>query len=178
MPEKSNKNFIITVAVVVVLNISLILLSGFLFRAIGLKKTAFFETKDRIVSCEKRIKANAEIEKFFNETESDRSKLKATFLGEEDMINFIKELEYLAEETKVAMVMKGVNMPSGVGQKPVFTFSLVGSFQDIYRYFRLLENDRYRSGFRGVYFGKAGEGTSWEANLELDFLSFKDKNEI
>ena len=63
MPEKSNKNFIITVAVVVVLNILLILLSSFLFRAIGLKKISFFETKDRIVSYEKRIKVNAEIEK-------------------------------------------------------------------------------------------------------------------
>jgi hypothetical protein len=174
--NKKNITLAETVIWLAVLNAVLLFFCGFVFYSIDKTKIYALESKRQTVSYEQRIKSAKEIQTVLMETAVARSDFQSVFLSEEQIINFIKELEFLAKKTDVALIMKGVNMGTAKSKDPVLSLELKGSFSDLFNFFVLLENDKYRSVLRSSYLHKLTEGDGWQAALEVELLSFYEKN--
>jgi hypothetical protein len=172
--NKNNKKFISTIVFVAVFNLVFVFAAYFLSHNIGLEKKSILDIKNQLSFYEKRIENIKEIEKSLAGNKENFSKIKLVFLDKELLIDFIKELEYLAKQTGVFLEMRGVTVSSGVKEKPLFNFKLEGSFSSVYGYLVLLENDRYQLGLEKVYIQKPKQGDLWKANLEVRLLSFKN----
>ncbi|MFC1625385.1 hypothetical protein ACFL1O_00725, partial [Patescibacteria group bacterium] len=145
----------------------------FLFYSINLEKKSVVDIKKELSFYEKRISNTKRTGRALIEIEDQRLEIEALFLNEENIIDFIKELEYLAEEASVSLEMKNVSLPTDAESQPSFAFNVAGSFVSIYRYIAFLESNHYQLILDKIYIQKSFKDENWEANLELRFLNFE-----
>lgn len=175
---KGKNKMLESVAYVAFLNV--VLVGGLLFLIYSIKeeRESVDSIREQLSLYERRIESVKELEKILSDTSSQQAEIKSVFLDKESIVNFIEELEYLSENGNLVLDMKGVNMPDDenlINEKPSFSFSVSGAFADIYRYVALLENDRYHMNFEKVFIQKAQGGDVWEANIELQLLSYQNE---
>ncbi len=109
-----------------------------------------------------------------------KEKLDAVFIGQKDVLSFIKEIETLAKESGVEMEFRSVDISKNNNEeKPIFQFKATGSFPDVFHYLVLLENIKYQIIFDNISFqerGLVGSGddayVKWEAVFSVRLLSY------
>ncbi|MDD5032920.1 MAG: hypothetical protein PHC85_02280 [Candidatus Pacebacteria bacterium] len=171
---KGRKKFIISLALIALLNMALVSAIYFLLSAEYKKKAKVDELKTSILINEKRIENTKRLEDQLAEAKEEKEKIESVFLDKDNLIKFIQELESLAKIANVDMEMKSVEMGFGsVGAKPFFSFTAAGDFSDIYRFLVLIENDPYQIKISRLQLQNLVEGKKWEAGFSVRLLSFK-----
>ncbi len=170
----SKKKFFISVSVVALANLVLVFAAVFLWSVIGAKKSSVSLVKRQLASYEKRIEQVNKLNDTLRIAEENYSKIKPMFINSNSMVDFIEDMESLAESAGVSLEIKGVRFDEKQN-KPVFTMALAGSFSDIYHYTVLLENTIYKVEFDGVDIGESSSGDIWREVLELKLLSFQNE---
>lgn len=174
MNSKKKKSVIIISLIVI--NAIFICGTFLLFYKINLKNKSISKIKEDIIFYEKRLENIKNIEKSLSDSEENGNAIKKVFLNKESIINFIERLEYLAKQTNVGLDMKSVNISSESSRVPVFSFSIRGSFTDIYDYLKFIESESYQITLAKAYFNKSEESSGWEASFDLELLSFQNDN--
>jgi hypothetical protein len=171
------EKFFITLAVVLLLNgVSIFLLLNSV-KHLSLEKKALLELETELALVNKRIENLSDINALLDEYKENHLEIKKAFLTKETLINFVEELELLAEKTKLNLETSSVHLPGGGKEKPVFIFKLSGPFQKIFQYLILLENNVYLVQPKRVYLHRIKDKTDWEANFEVELLSFENEEE-
>lgn len=167
--ERSKRIIIIlTVAVLVVLCLSFLVK-----HRTDERLTSVFESKENLVSFEKRTSGLNEIRKELETNQEGFAIVESVFLDNDSLVDFIKELEYLAAQCGVEIKIRNVSFrEGGQGDVPFFGLNLSGDFSSVYRYVFLLENSKYQVSVDRVNFQNADGGKMWEANLDISILSF------
>ncbi len=164
--------FIVSVVAVVLINLALIFGVYFSFKKFSSQKTIFDSIKKDLAFYENKIENIRKTNKERLKTEENRKKIKKIFLNEENIIDLIKRVEWLASQADVDIKINRINITNQLGQSPVFDLLVTGSFGNIYKMISMLENDIYQFSFNKVYLQGDRGINGWEASLELKFLSF------
>ena len=170
-----NKSLLITLIIVLVLNLTLAAAVYFVYYSIGVKEKEILGTRSEIASYEKRIKNVQQLEKILGDTKEQRLKLEEIFIGENELIDFITELERISKIAGVSLKVSGIQMPKEK-EKPMFVTETEGSFADIYHYLKLLENNSFRVSFKRNDIGRSKDNYMWKMRSDFSLLSFKNEN--
>ncbi len=123
---------------------------------------------------QKNVKA---LKNVLEETEAQRSRVNALFIGEKGLVRFIQDLETAAKESGVALKMNSAVLPESPEEKgPRLQFQISGNFPALFLFQTRLESSPYQIRFEKVEFLRAGEGASkgagWSADYSLKVLSY------
>lgn len=174
--KTNNKNkFIISISLVVVSSLLLVFFAFFLRGMVDSKKNSVLAVKEQLALYERRIEHINELEETLEKVKSNDEKIRSIFIKENTVVDFIEDLESLAERANVDLLIKGVRFEGDKDPKPLFTLNVVGSFEDVYRYYVLLENMPYKISFVRASLEKSSESLVWKSLLEFKILSFKNE---
>lgn len=177
MSHKIKKTLILGVAVLTI-NIVAILAWLFIFNKL-------LTERDRILSVryqldEVRLKVNniKNLEDLLKSIEKDRDSINHAFIDEKDLVQFIKELERVADLSGVGLDVGQASVPTG--QKdlgPSFSLVVRGSFDGVRRFISLVGSVPYQVLFETATIQKSAQPINkkalWEADLDIKVLSYK-----
>jgi hypothetical protein len=174
-----NRKFIISVALVIVLNLAGI--GGWLWGYSHLTKmqTSIDDKASQLEIAEGKIKNIKSLEALLADISEERAKINSVFLERRNIVRFIESLEALAEETGTSLEVKTARLPQGTAKGPQFTFSVSGSFPSLFQYLALLENSSYQIFFNSVRFLKpdtknSKKASGWRADFDVVVMSYLD----
>lgn len=115
------------------------------------------------------------LESILEETKEDRALIEQHFVYSSDIVPFLDMIEELAPKVGVLVKVSLIDISK---DSTTFTVDLnaEGSFEDIYNFISLLENNFYELDFLKIDIKKEGEdidGTSkWRGSIKIKVLSF------
>lgn len=172
-----NKKVLIALGSVLLVNFVLFSFVYLLFREAQAKRHQAALNKRQLLAIEKRIENAKNIEKVLEQRQTEQGRISSLYLSKESIIDFIEELEFLAQKSDAVLETKSIAFPQNNKGFPRFSLSLTGSFPAIYKYLLLLEKDRYQVILEKVYIKKSRLGEDWESNMEIRFLNFNDESQ-
>ncbi|MBU1091624.1 hypothetical protein KKA27_02070 [Patescibacteria group bacterium] len=173
----TNKKFISSIAIVSLAISASVFCVYFLSNNIESKERLLSEGQKQLSSIEKRIQDASLTEKKLPDTKKKYDELKSMFIKEDDVVSFIKNIEYLAKKANVELEIKNIDVPKE-NTPFFFTLDVEGSFPDIYYYILLLENNSYYIKLDKAYLQRTEENKeqSWSANLKLELLGLEEND--
>jgi len=171
----TNKKFILSIVIISFLFLLSISSAYFLDSNIKSKEQILSEKQDQLFLIEEKIKNATLLEERLTNTREDYLGLKSIFVKKDNIVDFIKNIEYLAQKADIELEIKKADIPKENGS-PYFTLNTEGSFSDTYYYILLLENGSYYTKLDEVRIWKTEKDKKqvWTANLELELLNFEN----
>lgn len=166
-----DKKFIFSIASVVLLNALALAGWFYLFSVLKNQSGAIKEIREGIATNEKEVSENKLLKSLAGDIAEKKKKIDSVFLGKQDMIKFIEELEALADKTGVSIKFGGVNFEGPNAGTPQLQFFVKGGFSQVFPFFVFLENLPYSIKINKADFHKSGE-KEWQVNFEIILISF------
>lgn len=166
-----DKKFIITIALIVLLNG--IVLAGWLYLFSYLEKQndLIREERQRILMNEKKLENNRSLKDLMNKIADEKQKIDSVFLDKENIINFIESLESVSGKTGASIKIGNINIDNRKEKNVFLQFSLTGDFVRLFHYLVLLENLPYLINIEKTGLKKAASN-EWRADFEVSVNSF------
>ena len=108
---------------------------------------------------------------FFSDIEEDRAKISSAFVDRETLVLFIENMERLAAQAAVILVIESASLPEKGAALPSFRVRATGSFAGLYRFAALLETMPYHVVLDEVRFS-AGAERQWTTIIQFQLASF------
>lgn len=175
MKKNSHIIFLIFSIVGVVLSV------GVFFYGINLIKNTTKKTNDLLSKTEEIVKKNSElttIKKTISATEEDRAKLLTYFVTDKGIVAFLEYLESLGDITDTDASIRAVDLGKD-DNSVVVSISSTGSYSNLIRFSKLIENMPYRIEVQNLVFvarnSVAEDGSdvsNWEVNITIKLISY------
>lgn len=167
-----NKNFIVTIFLILLLNG--LALGGWLYFIFTIKEQnrAVKEERQKLAINEKTFQNANSLKALMSEVAEKKQLIDSFFLNRESAINFIENLELIAKQTDVSIKIGNVSIKNTEKEILNLQFNLSGDFKQVFHYLVLLENLPYLIDVERINFRKAGE--KWQADFEISLSGFKE----
>lgn len=171
------KNFVGTISLMSALILAAAALAYFIFNEADIKRKNIKETRNQIFQYEKRIENAKSLERDISEVENYGDQISRILSGGAgSVVNFIEELEFLAEKTGVELKINYIKTPQKNDGGIDLRIELEGDFSRVYRYVYLLENESFFASEEALILQKTTEKNKWAAHVDLKIFNF-DENE-
>jgi hypothetical protein len=167
-----NKKFIISIGFVVALNVLAIFGCWLMFSNIQEKRDAVFKMRQEIEADERQLANAKSLKILLKDLQREKEKIAASFLGPQDFIKFIEEIESLASRAGVGIELESAALPAQKEQSPFLQFRISGSFVNVFHYLVLMENLPYQTSFQELWLVKDEDKNTWKANFKVKLLSY------
>lgn len=171
-----NKKFVISLVAVFVGNALVLGVWLYLFSGIKDKSLTIREIYSNLIIADKNVSNIVSLKNQIKEIENYKNTIDSVFLGERDIIDFIKMLEETAKISGVDLDFSSVREATGSAQQPGFQFSVSGTFRHVFHFIVLLENIPHQLLFEKANFSKRGKnefgGQLWSANIDISLVSY------
>ncbi len=169
-----NANITKTAIVVVLLNAALMGGWWYTFKWVRDAKTAAVASAEVIATSEAKQNNIRALGAFLQDIESDRAKIEGAFINSKTLVSFIEEIERLATQANVGLVIELVTLPRSSDGFPVFHLKTDGSFNGTYRFLALLEALRYHVSLTNVQMFENSVQKTWSSAIQLELLSYSN----
>lgn len=171
----THKKFISSIATISLLLLFSLVVAYFLSSNTRAKERLLPKKQDQISLVEEKIKNANLLEKKLTNIREEHAELKLMFIKKDNIVDFIKNIEYLAEKANIELKIKKIDIPEKNGS-PYFTLNTEGSFDNTYYYILLLENNSYYTKLDEAHMWKTEKDgkQTWLAVLELELLNFEN----
>lgn len=168
-----SKKFIITIILIILLNG--VALAGwlYLFSILKGQNDLAKEEQQKIAVSEKKFQNSNSLKGLMNEIVGEKQKIDSVFLDKENIINFIENLESIADKTGASIKISSININNQDKKGLSLQFKLAGNFNQLFQYLVLLENLPYLIDIERVDFRNLAPN-EWEANFEILVNSFME----
>ncbi|MBI5045541.1 MAG: hypothetical protein HZC14_00850 [Candidatus Niyogibacteria bacterium] len=176
MSHKIKKTLILGVVALLV-NIVAVLAWLFIFNKILMEKNQILSVRYQLDEVRLKVNSIKNLEDLLKDIEKDRGSINDSFIGEKDLVQFIKELERVADLSGVSLQVGNANVPRD--QKdlgPSFSLVARGNFDGVRRFVSLIGSIPYQVLFETATIQKStqliNKKETWEARLDVKVLSF------
>lgn len=114
-----------------------------------------------------------ELEISINKANEDLLPVEEVWLSEEETPEFLNFIEGLGDISGTDVSIVNITDLSESGSGLSILLSIDGSFGNLFKTIRLIENSSYAVDFRRVYLSRNEENGLWRADLDIRILSFK-----
>lgn len=133
--------------------------------------------RGEILGLNLRLKNFKSAKNLLEETREKREAAESIFVGPEELILFIEDLEKIGRESGVSLDVESASPASG-NSAPSFRLGLRGDFQNLFLYLLLLENLPYEINLDEASLEKTSSGennkkSSWSALYTIRLLSYE-----
>lgn len=174
---KSEKTkFILTLFAVLIFCVASVSGCYLLYNSVSVKRQGITGLKSGIFEYESRIRNAKTLGESLAKVEKQRQEIDRVLYGG-SIVNFIEELEYLAEKTGVDLKIMSIDSSERVSKGLIFRLNLDGTFLRLYHFLFLLENEHFQVELGRLFFNRAEKGNIWTADLDVKLLNF-NKNEF
>lgn len=168
---KGSKKFLAAILIIIIINLSFLLVWIYLYLKINDRNNHILEIKKEIISIKENLNNIESLEKLLASISIEKDIINSVFLEKDNIVEFIEQLESLAEETNVLLELTS-------GDTSKFNLTLYGEFKDIFRYITLLENMTYWISLESLDIKEQMKKVGpWQADIEVLLTSFLSKNE-
>lgn len=138
--DLSKKNFLASVIIIVILLAISIFAINYLVNQIKNASNEYIEAKKTLITIEKKTLSLEKQKILIDEVQSNFSKIEKSFLGKEEIVDFITTLEETALKTNNSIKIESLVFPTQ--EVPYFTFQLFiqGTFPNSLRFLAGIEN--------------------------------------
>lgn len=161
--------------------IGILAVVGVFLYGINLIQNTTQKTSEIMSKTEEIVKKNSElstIKKTISATEEDRAKLLTYFVTDKSIVAFLEYLESLGEITNTDASIKAVDLDKD-GNSVVVSIGSAGSYSDLVRFSKLIENMPYRIDVQSFAFVSqsktledGSEDSLWEVNITIKLISY------
>ncbi len=172
--NNSSKILLIFVTLALFLLLSL---GTFLFYSMGSIVQDITLIRGRLSTLDSEIKNINVIEGFLEKTASDRIIISQGFIGNDDLLRFIEDIEKVGNESGIEVNVESASLAAGNSKLgPSFRLRAQGNFSQVFKYMLLLENTPYEISFEDISFtSSAGEKgkKNWLGTFVIRLLSYE-----
>jgi len=173
-----NKKFAITVFISVLISAASLGAWFFAVSRMYEKRLAITELKKTLLENDRKIMEAKEINSLIASVKKEKAIIDSVFLTEKDLLRVIQGLESIGKSSGVELKIGSVIAGEG-SAKPVFNFSVSGSFEQLFEYFYFLENIPYLINISKVSFQKtevAGKENVvlWRADFDVELEGYEN----
>ncbi len=165
-----NGRFILTIAAVVIINILAFWAWFYFVSAIWSQTTTIKAEKQKMAATEEELKNAALLKNLVNEVQNDKEAIDSFFINKDTAINFIENLESIADKANVSSSVGSSNIDEAADNLNL-QINLKGEFSQIFQYLTLLENTHYIIDVTRLNLLKSNK--IWEASLEISLRGFR-----
>ena len=161
--------------------IGILAVVGVFLYGINLIQNTTQKTSEIMSKTEEIVKKNSElstIKKTISATEEDRAKLLTYFVTDKSIVAFLEYLESLGEITNTDASIKAVDLDKD-GNSVVVSIGSTGSYSDLVRFSKRIENMPYRIDVQSFAFVSqsktledGSEDSLWEVNITIKLISY------
>lgn len=159
----------------------IVLSVGVFLYGINLIRNTTKKTSDILSKTEEIVKKNSElstIKKTISATEEDRAKLLTYFVTDKSIVAFLEYLESLGDITDTDASIRAVDLGKD-DNSVVVSISSTGSYSNLIRFSKLIENMPYRIEVQNFAFvarsSTSEDGldvSNWEVNITIKLISY------
>ena len=163
------------VVIILVLIIGAILVVGFWsVSSVAAKRDSIIDIRKNIALTETRKTNIRTLEDLLADINPQRQEAEKVFIYKKNLVDFVKELEHIAELTEVRLEIESATFSSSQKNLPSFQFKIKGDFDSVYRYFKILEVLPYQLSFDSLQM--LGSGQEWKGMTRITLLSYIEKD--
>lgn len=185
--KKNNKIFFV-IALLVLADILFFSFLFFFTKKLIVLKDGTAALQSNLDESEKKIERIKNLETFLKEIRNEMDLADDMMLTKDKFINLVQELEFLAAKSNVKLIVKSASVPEGEGARPNLSIEVKGSFSDIFKFMKMLENMPYSNSINRFVLQKESKGFSqnvisenndvkmypWMANIDFEILNYKE----
>jgi len=156
------------------LNMIVLLFGAFVFYTVYKKYGTVAELYEKVRIIEKRQDEMIYTERLILSTEEDINKLNSYFVDSDNVVDFIKDIEYLGTNADVLLVLNSVNISGEENGLLSLEFTTEGSWGDSMYLLALLESMPVKMDVNKVNFvkRKTTDDSYWQGEFNVTLLSF------
>ena len=160
----------------------------YLFSKISSERKEIIELRKSILRGEKNKINEKSLARLLEGVKKEKEAVEAIFLKEDDLVRLIKGLESIEESSGVSLKISAITSEKNKSSKPVISFSVQGTFEQLFKYLYFLENLPYLITINKVSFQneegakesvpgndkKSGLIPSWQALFSIQLESYEN----
>ena len=168
-----------TILLCIILGVFFLLILGGFFQIKFLSNMtkANDEIRGRISELDSELKNLKVLENFLAQTDDERRLISGGFVGKDNLLDFIEELEKAGAESGLAVRVESANFDVGQAEgSPSFRLQATGSFQSLFKLMLILENTPYEISFEDVSLSRTHEEKGkniWTGVFVIKLLSYE-----
>lgn len=145
---------------------------------INLEKEQIYGLKKNIAENEEKISNLKSLNAILEETKEDKELVQSVFLTNDQLIRVIESLEFIGKTSSTTLKISSVSSDAAKSSKPSFSFSAEGSFAQVFKFARYLENLPYYFSISRISFNKVNEAQKnslpqWQAIFNIELESYE-----
>ena len=115
----------------------------YMFSKIYSEKKSILELKKIILQNDKKNNEEKSLVRLLDGIKNEKGLIESVFLKETDLIRLIKGLESIGESSGVLLKISSISTEKNATAKPTLSFSVKGTFEQLFQYLYFLENLPY-----------------------------------